>query len=261
MSILKTARDIIDISECPTLKKDNRDFKMSVSSIYENNWIKYNNNWYYIKKGLKDVYIVNELMGVELCKYFNIPTIDYLIYQRNKYYGLMSVNRIDSNKEYINSLLFKKNYKDTLYKLMHKLDECLALDFFKIALIGYYMGEKDRNYGNIILRKEDDQIKIDTVLDFSSSFIASGDNHWLYHSNLKTYDLLNGFYTNVIESIPGIINEYEKSRDILKQYKDIDIERILKAIQEKYGIYINSYMINNCVNYGNESKRRVLELL
>lgn len=267
---------IFDSGKCIRIKPINRNDeearkvseKIGVS-IYDAKdqfkWHEVNGKYYHFKFSNRLIRILNELIGPKLAIKFdlqtvnNIPTV--MDYGDNlKFYGILSENFKDKNKQYLNmNELGFKNKKgiDNKCKNISKLKNyCNKEDYadlinsiFKMTCIDYIMGQADRVSGNFLFEKDGFKVTFAPLFDYAEAYesIKEGCAYDRYHNPSLPFSVGNSFMTLSFweNSFKWFLWRYPNFKEYLEIASDIDIVKVLEEIEEEHSLYIS----DDCKQY------------
>ena len=236
-----------------------------------NNWYNVDGKWYYFKSSMHPYCFFNELMGVELAKYFNLDTVEYKIaYNKlninrnnpfyNDYplynYGLVSENFREKDKEYLNSgdlrwLNFKNlSIIDLLRCETEENYNELIRNIIKLTVLDFYMQQEDRCNRNILFSKDkENYIRLAKVFDFEAAFAKLTLE---YRSALLLLDLENK------DSLETIRTNYDFQEQFYNLI-DINIKDVIERIHDKYKLQIVRDFVDLYYTHDNMMKKLIKE--
>ena len=236
-----------------------------------NNWYNVDGKWYYFKSSMHPYCFFNELVGVELAKYFNLDTVDYKIaYNKlninrnnpfyNDYplfnYGLISENFREKDKEYLNSgdlrwLNFKNlSILDRLRCDTKENYDELIRNIIKLTVLDFYMQQEDRCNRNILFSKDkENYIRLAKVFDFEDAFAKLTLE---YRSALLLLDLENK------DSLETIRTNYDFQEQFYN-LMDINMKDVIERIHDKYKLQIVRDFIDLYYKHDNMMKKLIKE--
>jgi len=233
---------------------------------FYDNWVNINNNWYYYKKIKNDKMLINELLGVEIAKFFDKSTVEYKVGTKNVdnqlKYCLLSQNFRKKEYEYmLVDELEIPNYEaatDSLINLENLRDLCksageyniLLLEIFKMFVIDFYSDQEDRKTPNFMFEIKED-INLATLYDYADSF-NNGDakeiRNMLYFSDITS--------NSTLELLQNHLVFYK----LLKKILSINIEELLKRISEQKNLSISSDLKEEYIAFDQKRKQLILNL-
>lgn len=239
-------------------KLSDEDKKQILSYDFKiNRFIKLDNTLYYFKKAYnhKYIYLLNELMGELVSKYFKLQTVhNELIKYTNEYnkirYGLISKNFIDNPKncKYLSSKLFPNLDKekdiglDNLNNLKTVIDNDkyyretnnityakLLEDLKKLIIRDFITSQTDRHNYNMIFKIIDNNICLMPVFDYEHSFM---------NNEYRTFFHIFDFNLKLKK-----VREYIKNDNIFQQllYKSYSLkpELLIEELEDIYPVKLN----------------------
>ena len=236
-----------------------------------NNWYNVDGKWYYFKSSMHPYCFFNELMGVELAKYFNLDTVEYKIaYNKlninrnnpfyNDYplynYGLASENFREKDKEYLNSeALGWLNFKNLSIIDLLRCDteenyNELIRNIIKLTVLDFYMQQEDRCNGNIFFSKDkENYIRLAKVFDFEAAFAKLTLE---YRNELLLLDLEN---KDTLEIVRTNYDFQEQFYNLMH----IDMQDVIERIHDKYKLKIVRDFVDLYYTHDNMIKKLIKE--
>lgn len=205
-------------------------------NAYYYNWYKIGDDWYFFKEISMD-WIIHELLGEIISKYFNIDTVHYKLVKYNNEYGVLSKNFCDSNYKYKTLVDYglprvskKLEIFDSIKKICKdNIEYKNLIDTIKRIIIrDYYVSEYDRCYHNFMF-KEGKTITLSPLYDYERSFM------------FEPTEEIKGYLANFS------LND-EKIRYIL-QNDDLFQELFIKIMDANMGIFLMNLEYENNFNF------------
>lgn len=216
-------------------------------------------NYYYYKKitSLKDM--LNELIGVEVSKYMELPTVEYSIAEENgNISGLLSKNFNDPDKNYINSdSLRELNYYKRLRNLLldstpdfqNKGVKKLITTYF---MNNFYLSLKDRTTNSKCYIDGMDVI-IAPIFDYESAFLDP-----------EMVNYIDPLFLHQISINKKVVNGIEKANntfnEVVDKLNELNIKKIMDKVQDKNCIYIPDEIKNYYIDYDNKRREHMKTL-
>lgn len=222
---------------------------------------KIDNEFYFYKELFEFYCMINELIGVYLANFFSLPTIKYQIGEKNNEYSLLSKNFKEKNKDYyfINNIniVGLQTHIDTLDNIYLLKQLCINEDnsnnfidrLLKLFSLDIYSNQADRVSSNLMFEqdKKTREFNLSTIYDYEYSF---SEGNYFKNRN-PIIDL------NMKKTIPLLLNKYPQFYEILKTSLDINLEKIIKQIFEKY--YFNKQYEEKVINFYKKQEERQKE--
>ena len=224
-------------------------------SCYKNNFIKYNNQIYYLKKcnpHRNMSHILNEIIGEYISKYFNLNTVhNILIRDKDKKYGVMTRNFIDNKDDYFyfdnslfvnleNTPLVGLDNLNNLDYVFDKKSKQIQLDdnnlnifiknVKKLIVRDFITRQTDRHSENIIVRCIENKVYLMPIFDYEHSF-CNDDYYTFYH--IFDFNLL-------LDKVCYIIRHDYYFQELLIHAMKLDIKYIIDRIENDYSIKLDN---------------------
>ncbi len=236
-----------------------------------NHWYHLDGEWYYYKSGIPTYGFFNELVGVELAKYFDLDTIDYQIacqrlnINRNHPlyddfplygYGLLSKNFRKQELEYLNPAdLGYDSFKDlNIIELLRCDTEEnyieLIKNIIKLTVLDFYMQQEDRFHRNILFsRDKNNYIRLSKIYDFEDSFAKLSLD---YRNSLLLLNLEN---PETLEIIRTNFDFQEQFYNLM----NINMQDVIDRIHDKYKLNIAKDFISIYFDHDKRVKKLMKE--
>lgn len=221
--------------------------------LYLDDFIKKDNVIYH-KRQLEIKYLINELINELISEYFNIKTVNSILYKVNNInskYCLLTKLFTNSENKYSDMLeLFPKFYeaKNSLdnylilnnlneffnkednknYKLKNKNREKLILDIKTMIIRDFITNTTDRHIDNFMFYYDQNNVELMPLYDYEYSFL-DGDEV----GNYFELDFNN-------EKILEILRNDETYQILLEKSMLLEIKNIIKNLEERYPIKLSS---------------------
>lgn len=229
-----------------------------------NNWVKIDNEYFYYK-GINYIYtFLEELLGEQISKYFDLNTVHYEIAKRTFKnsklicYGLLSKNFRLKNKRYLEgSDLHLSKYSN--FDLFYHLEEynengvydLLISDLKKMLIRDFYTNQKDRmTDNNFFFQVDNGKIRLSPLHDYEYSF-----------------EEVSSKYTNLFASFDlhdtKVIDFFQKDKEfyfLIQKILLLDMKKILENIEQIYQLEISTYHKNHYIHYDEQVKENILKL-
>ena len=236
----------------------------------ENRFIKINDQLYFFKKAYnhKYIYLINELMGELISKYFDLQTVhNEVIKYTNEYdrrrYGIISKNFIDNPSlcKYLSRSLFPDLKKeeniglDNLNNLKNMIDKekyyreisngtyaKLLEDIKKLLVRDFISSQSDRHNCNMIFKVVKNNVCLMPVYDYEHSFMNNkfGEFFHIFDIDLKLKKVRE-YIRNDYTFQPLLIKAYYLNPEII--IEELENTYPVRLTQEEREAY--SYIINN----------------
>lgn len=236
-------------------------------------WYNIDGIWYYFKPSMQIRFLFNELMGEQLAKYFGIDTVHYELAYRNKvynphikasdgyYYGIISKNFREKDKEYLSSIdLNMPEDKDNIDSLKSRRlkkifstktnYEIIINKLLKMIILDFYMEQTDRRSCNFCFSKDKSGfIDLCPLYDYESSF---EDLDFVYRNALLWFN---------VESKRTLkyVHNSEIMQGQLYKLMDIDINSIIKYIKEYYELIMPEDIEKGYLDHDKKIKEKVMK--
>lgn len=250
-----------------------------------NNWYNIQGKWYYYKSAMPGCLFFNELLGVELAKYFDLDTVNYQIafqklnIDRNDPfykdyplygYGLISENFREKDKEYLSpadlgySFFKDTDIKDSNGKAILKdlsIIELLRCDteenynelirnIIKLSVLDFYMQQEDRCDRNILFSKDkSNYIQLAKVFDFEDSFAKCSSD---YGSSLLLINLDNKQTLEMLRNNPIFQEQFYN-------LMNVNMQDVIERVHDKYKLRMIGNFIKDYFDHDKKIKNLVKE--
>ncbi|MBQ6285800.1 MAG: hypothetical protein IJK67_05820 [Bacilli bacterium] len=241
--------------------------------IAYNSWFKFDDGLYFFKTKA----IFNELFLSELIKEYKIRCVDYSLASFKNKIGIISKSFRSKDKKYYEYNTFF-NYQNMsapkrLTTLNHVFREILPdknrinlMDnFYRLTAFDWFTGQNDRTVSNIVFEVGDD-VKLAPLSDNGSSllYIKEEDSELekYYRIYMSSFDHLlfpkdDKLNRKTLYLINLINNHLEFYRYLCKSL-DIDINKILDRVIEKYNLIVPLEDREQLIKYF-DKKKQILE--
>ena len=218
--------------------------------------VHYLDGTYYFFKIFNHLYpVLNELIGPKIARYLelrsaqNYPAI-MQYHRNNKFYGIVSKNFKDPNKEYKNIFQLGFNNKTSphyrnirkLKKYCRKEDyEEILNDIFKMTALDYLMGQKDRVASNFLFEQDGDKITLAPLFDYAESYDHIKWGCYFNQEKVKrSCSVGNALFAPAFwdPKFKKFLKKYPRFQKYLEKIQEIDIIEILKEIEDEHKLII-----------------------
>lgn len=212
-----------------------------IKSLYYNNLV-----WYYFKKDYDNYeypfHMIDELLGMFLCKKRELTTLDYKISKVDETYGLASENFKTDKYNYhtFNSLIGgpldgDKSYNIDLLKLIcvdDKNEEKLLKHMFELFAIDIIMLQKDRCGVNLQFQidKQTNELDLAPIYDFSNCYKK------INKESKKIWNLKNVIYDLNEINIKKLLEQYPMFKEELDFYLEQNLLKVWDEICKYYNL-------------------------
>lgn len=220
-----------------------------------NSWYLINNLPYYYKNKKSNFVILNELLGEELSKYMQLPTIEYsIVVENDEISGLISQNFLDGTYKHYESRnaprSIKRLVRDILTDSELDCDQNLKRQLTALLIRNFYSCLKDRNK-NSCYGMKDDNLIVTPLFDYESSFVHNDDN--VYIDPLISYSF-DPYAIKYIDQNNPYFKEY------LEMIEEYNILISLKKIEQYHGIKVPQCYIEYYTDFDKTRKAFMKEL-
>lgn len=245
------------------INKEDEDKVFYTDFFYKDNFIKYNNKIYYLKKCIYSrnmSHILNEIIGEYVSKYFKLDTVHNILikYGIDMKYGLITKNFVDNRKYYyyFNDTLFVKLNNDSLVGLdnLYNLDlvydknyniikvdnNCLNIfikNIKKLIIRDFITKQTDRHSKNMVIKCINDKIFLMPIFDYEHSFY---NDDCLAFNHIFDFDLL-------LDKVCYIVRNDDYFEQLLKYAMNMNINDIINEVEYNYHIKLDKYEVE-CYN-------------
>ncbi|MDD2181514.1 MAG: hypothetical protein PHW32_03990 [Bacilli bacterium] len=259
---------IYDIEKCIRLKPINRTDEEAADVVNSVNTTIYSAKndvtWHYIEgkyyrfKFFKRFYsILNELIGPKIANKLDLKTVnnfpaimDYGEFLT--FYGIISENFVDPNKEYLTifDIGFKQKTQPS-YKNIRRLKKyCNEEDYhdlinnlFKMTCLDYLMGQVDRVSSNFLFEKDGDKITFAPLFDYAEAYECAKMGCFFNpkENQQHNFSIGNTFIAPSFwePKFKRELKKYPQFREYLEKIREINILEIIKEIEEEHNLKIN----------------------
>ncbi len=210
---------------------------------FVNNWYKIGDNWYFYKHPRNGFNTINELLGVEISRYFGLDTVDYQLARlkrdgKEDEIGLVSKNVCDPNGSYLSCWDCKiYNYRNLEF-LEHGIkglcitpeaEELFANDVKALMVRDLYTQQLDRSGYNVLLKSTNDGLRLGPLYDYERSFDCKE-----YRTNRGQFGELN-VYRKACKEV--VLND-PHFQELFNKYMEADISTFIEQVEVLYGVAI-----------------------
>ena len=223
--------------------------------IYDNGfWIQLDDKLYYFKTIKTITRLINDLLGVKITEYFELPSVQYKIakgfYNGEEIYGLIS--KYQRNKEYKYSNLYDLAYSEDSpitepydirnLSFLKSLESAysgtiLPNQLKKLIVRDFVTNEKDRKMSEIHIREKNNIIEIDKIFDYEIEWNLVGEANTTDIDDIE----INKEDINLDYKIPGLLSLTKKDlsyiqndpifqKNLLK-FMDMEVASMLEQIE------------------------------
>ena len=220
---------------------------LEVVKGFEDRWYYKNGKWFFVKTKDYDFHFVNELLGEVISIYFGLDTVNYQIAKVNSSYGLASMAFGERNSTYklvsdykvfpIYSLKDLDNINSICTTKLEYLK--LLRNIKKILIRDFYTSQADRFGKNILLKENTNGISLAPLFDYEKSF---------YKPSVITFNHLAKLDITNREDRKILKNDLDFQEQLVRLYT-ISIFDLLKEVEDRHGIKINSYLKEKYLNH------------
>ena len=235
-------------------------------------WYNIKGYWYYFKaskdpsiKFLSELYFFNELLGVEISKYFGLDTVEYeiakLYYPKGDYrLGLMSKNFYEQGCTYKNPSeysMFRNIDNLDILEILNKLCQQdvkykqLLIDIKKLFISEYYTLQNDRHNMNLMFKETPVEVRLAPLYDYEMSFYDYDDSDFFYYSSVVGYFNIKDENTR-----KTFIND-EDFQELLNKLIDLKFNDLIESIQCKYHMVFPRNFQEYYLNHDQTMKRLI----
>ena len=213
---------------------------------FTNRWHKIDGEWYFFKKG-SDRNLLNELLGEQISKYFNLETAEYNLAKieakesktknENVDYGVVTKNICSSDKEYLTAWDIPILYQSDL-SYLDKFKSCckteeeykkLLRDLKKLCIRDFYSLQLDRRGNNILFAKTEEGIRLAPLYDNENAFEAQYP--YIYRNHFGALSLRNH------ATKKNVIND-DDFQELLNKLMDASIDKFMEKVEDQQQILI-----------------------
>ena len=235
------------------------------------NFSKIGKNIFHVKERYDSIYILNELIGEKISEHFNIDTVKSILATNDSdYKSYILLTKIFTNKNEFYStfdnLFFKAKINneiglDNLKKLKkyiyngekHYMDnknfKNLKYKIKKMVIRDYITSQSDRHNYNFLFKVQNNFIDLLPLFDYEHSF---SENIYCRFNNYFNFDLS-------LEKVIKYIKTEQEFQEILHKAMDININKIIKEIENEYPIKFEEFEKHDYIDIINENKEKILK--
>lgn len=230
---------------------------IKMANAYYYNWYKIGDDWYFFKEISMD-WIIHELLGEIISKYFGIDTVHYKLAKFNNEFGVISKNFCDKKYAY-------KTLRDyNLPRVSKKLEifdsvkrickgnieyQNLVNTIKKVIIRDYYVSEYDRCYQNFLF-KEGESITLAPLYDYERSF--------MYEPTKEVKGYLANFSLND-DNIKRIIRNDDAFQELFTKIMDANMGIFLIDLEDINNFRFNDDEVTNYIEFDQKVKKLVRE--
>lgn len=210
--------------------------------FFINRWHKLDNEWYFFKDGRYDFYFFNELLGVEVSKYFGLDTIQYRIAKRQieeqtPQLGLLSKNFCDKDLTYRQASEYGIMHQyglgilNDIRRLCSSEEEYISLsnDIKTFFIRDYATSQLDRTNMNFLFKETPEGIRLAPLYDYEQSYEAlDPQNYANFLGRMRITD----------PTIQEQLRTDSKFQELLNALMVMDINKLLSNVQTQHQIDI-----------------------
>lgn len=237
--------------------------KRKNTNVYENGiWVNLDNKIYYFKQIKTITRLINDLLGVKVTEFFNLPSVHYHLakgfYQGAEIYGLISEYERDENYQYKNleDIVYSENsiiedsYDIRNLSILKAIENAysetpLPIQLKKILVRDLVTNEKDRKMSEIHIRENLNTIEIDKIFDYEIEWNLKKDENadGIDETNITQDDIdfdykIPGLLTLTKESLPYIQND-PIFQDNLRKFMEMEVASMLEQIELEHQIVLS----------------------
>ena len=202
--------------------------------------------------------LVNELIGSYLSRLIDLDAVDYKIGKQGQYIYALSKLFYEEDFDYEYSKKYNSNFDLDSMNKKFIIDNLpneyphIREKLLKLALLDIKMGQYDRyNETNIMLKKSKITNFIDLAPIYDFGFSYPLPTIW----NKDAFVLYTNYFLTIRkneESLQMLLNKYPQIYDIMYKLADIDMNSIIKDIEDSHEILIEKGIKNNLIEQDQE---------
>lgn len=212
-----------------------------------NRWHKIDGKWYFYKSDGYDFHFVNELLGEVISEYFGLDTVHYQVAKRivegKEEYGLVSENFCSTDYLYTRTLDYNLeggniHSLDKLIEICKSSEEfkLLLSDMKKFVIRDFYTSQLDRSGNNFLFKEKKDRSegkRLAPLYDYENSFESISPE--IYRNQILRVNMKD-------PELPKFFKKDSEYQESLSRIRDVNIDKLIKAVEERHNILIPSDM-------------------
>lgn len=216
--------------------------------FFIDHWHKIDGKWYFYKSDGDEFHFINELLGEAISEYFELDTIHYKVASlkvanKDIEYGLASENFCSPENIYTRTWDYNLG-SGSIFELRKLLNICnspeelklLLSDMKKLIIRDFYTSQLDRSGNNFLFKQRKDGTegkRLASLYDYENSFESIYPE--IYRNQIICLDMKD-------PHLPKFFTSDDEYQAILSKIRDININEIMKTIEDKHNILIPSDM-------------------
>lgn len=215
--------------------------------FFINRWHKIDGKWYFYKSDGYDFHFVNELLGEVISEYFGLDTVHYQVAKRivegKEEYGLVSENFCSTDYLYTRTLDYNLeggniHSLDKLIEICKSSEEfkLLLSDMKKFVIRDFYTSQLDRSGNNFLFKEKKDRSegkRLAPLYDYENSFESISPE--IYRNQILRVNMKD-------PELPKFFKKDSEYQESLSRIRDVNIDKLIKAVEERHNILIPSDM-------------------
>lgn len=238
-------------------------YKRRTNNVYDNGiWILLDGKIYYFKEIKTITRLINDLLGVKVTEFFDLPSVHYKIargfYNGTEIYGLISKYERNNNYQY-------KNLEDIVYSENSIIEDSfdirnlsvlkaienaysetpLPTQLKKVLVRDLVTNEQDRRMSEIHIRENLNTIELDKIFDYEIEWNLKKDENGddMDEINITQEDIdfnyrIPGLLTLTKESLPYIQSD-PVFQDNLRKFMNMEVTSMLEQVEMDHQIMLS----------------------
>ena len=237
--------------------------KRKTNNVYDNGiWVNLDGKTYYFKQIKTITRLINDLLGVKVTEFFDLPSVHYKIargfYNGAEIYGLISKYERNDNYQYKNleDIVYSENsiiedpYDIRNLSVLNAIenaygDTLLPTQLKKVLVRDLVTNEQDRRMSEIHIRENHNTTELDKIFDYEIEWNLKKDENEedIDETNITKEDIdfnykIPGLLTLTPESLPYIQSD-PVFQDNLRKFMNMEVTSMLEQVEMDHQIILS----------------------
>lgn len=237
--------------------------KRKTTNVYDNGiWVNLDGKVYYFKQIKTITRLINDLLGVKVTEFFDLPSVHYKIargfYNGEEIYGLISKYERNDNYQYKNleDIVYSENsivedpYDIRNLSILNAIenaygDTLLPTQLKKVLVRDLVTNEQDRRMSEIHIRENLNTTELDKIFDYEIEWNLKKDENEedIDETNITQEDIdfnykIPGLLTLTKESLPYIQSD-SVFQENFRKFMDMEVTSMLEQIEMDHQIILS----------------------
>lgn len=238
-------------------------YKRKTTNVYDNGiWVNLDGKVYYFKQIKTITRLINDLLGVKVTEFFDLPSVHYKIargfYNGEEIYGLISKYERNDNYQYKNleDIVYSENsiiedpYDIRNLSILNAIenaygDTLLPTQLKKVLVRDLVTNEQDRRMSEIHIRENHNTTELDKIFDYEIEWNLKKDENEedIDETNITQEDIdfnykIPGLLTLTKESLPYIQSD-SVFQENFRKFMDMEVTSMLEQIEMDHQIILS----------------------